>query len=78
MKRTITIDRIVMINASLRPEEADAFRGAVSAELARLLEDRVPFASTATVGSIAVPLPPGRDLAMNVAAAIHDALGKAG
>jgi hypothetical protein len=76
--RTITIDRVVMSNAALRPQDADAFRGAVSAELARLVDAGGTPSDARSADSIAVPLTGSGDLAGDVAAAIYGALGKAG
>ncbi|HEY0140995.1 MAG TPA: hypothetical protein VGF48_08865 [Thermoanaerobaculia bacterium] len=73
----LTIDRVVLTNVSLREEDAEAFRGAVTTELARLVESNgVP--SINSVASLNVPLRDGNDLAADVAAALYGALGEGG
>ncbi|HEX8615992.1 MAG TPA: hypothetical protein VF911_00285 [Thermoanaerobaculia bacterium] len=73
----VTIDRIVLTNVSLREQDADEFRGAVTAELSRLIEQQgVP--SAASTGSLHVPLRNGNDLAADVAASLYTALGAKG
>jgi len=64
MKRTITIDRVVIANASVSEREREAFRGAVTEELARMVESEGAS-------------PAADSLAGNVAATIFDAMGKA-
>jgi hypothetical protein len=73
----VTIDRVVLTNVSLREQDAEAFRGAVTTELARLVEaNGLPSATSA--GSVQVPLRDGNDLAADVAAALYGALGEGG
>jgi hypothetical protein len=73
----VTIDRVVLTNVSLRADEAEAFRGAVTAELARLVETRgLPGAETAS--SREVPLANGQSLAGSVASSLYAALRKGG
>jgi hypothetical protein len=73
----VTIDRVVLTNISLREQDAEAFRGAVTTELARLVETNgLPAAASA--GSVQVPLRDGNDLAADVAAALYGALGEGG
>jgi hypothetical protein len=73
----VVIDRVVLTNVSVREEEAEAFRGAVTTELARLVEiNGLP--SVSSVASLNVPLRDGNDLAADVAAALYGALGEGG
>lgn len=73
----LTIDRVVLTNVSVREEDAEAFRGAVTTELARLVEmNGLP--SITSVASLNVPLRDGNDLAADVAAALYGALGEGG
>lgn len=73
----VTIDRVVLTNVSLRADEAEAFRGAVTAELARLVEAR-GLPGAAEVSSRDVPLADGATLAGSVASSLYAALGKGG
>jgi hypothetical protein len=73
----VTIDRVVLTNVSLRADEAEAFRGAVTAELMRLVEARgLPGASSAE--SRDAPLAKGETLADSVASSLYSALRKGG
>jgi len=73
----ITIDRVVLTNVSLRADEAEAFRGAVTAELARLVEAR-GLPGAAADSSREVPLANGQSLAGSVASSLYSALREEG
>lgn len=73
----VTIDRVVLTNVSLREDEAEAFRGAVTEELARLVEV-YGLPGTSSASSRDVPLADGQNLAGSVAASLYTALGKGG
>ena len=73
----VTIDRVVLTNVSVRAQDAEAFRGAVTTELSRLIEKHgLPALSSAS--SVNVPLRSGNDLAADVAASLYTALGARG
>jgi hypothetical protein len=73
----LTIDRVVLTNVTLSPQEVDAFRGDLATELERLVAERgLPGAASA--GALSVPLAKSGALATNVATAIYDALEQAG
>ncbi|HYC93809.1 MAG TPA: hypothetical protein VEO54_31690 [Thermoanaerobaculia bacterium] len=74
----ITIDRVVLTNVELSSRDAESFRGAVTAELERLVAERGLPSSSGALDTVTAPLPKSGALAANVAAAIYDALGKAG
>lgn len=73
----ISIDRVVLTNVSVNEEDAERFRGAVTTELARLVETH-GLPSVTSVASLNVPLRDGNDLAADVAAALYGALGEGG
>jgi hypothetical protein len=72
----IVIDRVVLTNVSLAPRDAEAFRGAVAAELERLVVER-GLPEGAGAAALVIPLAKSGPLATNVASAIYDALGNA-
>jgi (p)ppGpp synthase/HD superfamily hydrolase len=71
---SVRIERVVLTNVALEAREADAFRGSVESELARLVEERGVPASAA--GNRLVDLHAGAT-PVDIAHAIYDALGKA-
>lgn len=73
----ITIDRVVLTNVSVREDEAERFRGAVTTELARLIESH-GMPSISSAAAVTIPLRDGNDLAADVAAALYGALGEGG
>jgi prophage antirepressor-like protein len=69
----VTIDRVVLTNVSVREQDAEAFRGAVTTELSRLIEKH-GLPALASASSVNVPLRSGNDLAADVAASLYTAL----
>jgi (p)ppGpp synthase/HD superfamily hydrolase len=71
---SVRIERVVLTNVAVDARAAEAFRGAVESELARLVGERgVPAAAA---GDRAVELQSGAT-PLDVAHAIYDSLGKA-